>query len=144
MLLRLLLLFTLAPLAELAILIWVAQHTSLAFTVVLVLATGIVGAALARYEGFHCWQRAHEALDAGRLPSDPLLDALMILVAGALLITPGILTDLVGFALLMSPFRRIIKRRLKRWFLSKFDIVSQRDEIIDTRVIDVPSEEQDD
>ncbi len=154
MLLRLLLLFTLVPLVELALLIVVAQHTSLMFTIALVLVTGVVGAALARYEGLRCWRRVHEEIAAGRLPGDPLIDALMILVAGALLVTPGVLTDLVGFALLAPYFRRLVKNWLKRRFEAHIRIVfplqdwppsepPAHDEIIDTRVIDEQLEDDD-
>lgn len=152
MLLRLLLLFTLVPLVELALLIVVAKHTGLMFTIALVLVTGVVGAALARYQGRRCWRRVHEEIAAGRLPGDPLIDAVMILVAGALLITPGVLTDLVGFALLAPLFRRLVKNWLKRRFEAHIRIVSPtqdgppgepptHDKIIDTRVIDEPSED---
>ena len=153
MLLRLLLLFTLVPLVELVLLIWVTQHTNLAFTIALVLVTGVIGAALARHEGLRCWRKAQEEMAAGRLPGDPLIDALLILIAGALLITPGILTDLVGFALLTPPVRRILRTWLKRSFQARIQIIPpmhdwppsgppERDEIIDTRIIDVPPEDE--
>jgi len=150
---RLLLLFTVVPLVELALLLVIAQHTSWQFTLLLVLVTGIVGATLARHEGLRCWQRVHEELAAGRLPGDSLLDALMILVAGALLVTPGVLTDVVGFALLLPIFRRWVKDHLRRHYQARFHVATppngwgepgtgpKRDEIIDTRVIDVPPEE---
>ena len=154
MLLRLLLLFTLVPLVELVLLFIVADYTSWQFTLALVLVTGVVGAALARYEGLRCWSRVQKEIAAGRLPGDPLVDALMILVAGALLVTPGVLTDLVGFALLAPLFRRFVKNWLRRRFEAHIRIVSppqdwppseppRRDEIIDTRVIDEPSEDDD-
>ena len=154
MLLRLLLLFTLVPLVELVLLFIVADYTSWQFTLALVLVTGVVGAALARHQGVRCWRRVHEEIAAGRLPGDPLVDALMILVAGALLVTPGVLTDLVGFALLAPLFRRLVKNWLKRRFEDHMRIVSPmqdwppgeppiRDKIIDTRVIDEPSEDDD-
>lgn len=157
MLLRLLLLFTIVPLVELTLLIWLAQKTTIGWTLGLVVATGVLGAALARHEGLRCWRRVGEEMDAGRLPGDALLDGLMILLAGALLVTPGVLTDLVGFALLVPMFRRILKRRLKSRLQARIGVFSPmaagppptgwptgqptgHDEIIDSRVIDVPPE----
>jgi len=153
MLLRLLLLLTVVPLVELALLLMLADATDWWFTIALVIVTGALGAALARHEGLRCWRRVHDEMAAGRLPGDPLLDALMILLAGALLVTPGVLTDLIGFGLLLPPFRRVVKRWAARRFQAHLTIVSQMgggpasngtpdgDEIIDVRVIDVPPEE---
>ncbi|HUT91587.1 MAG TPA: FxsA family protein [Thermoguttaceae bacterium] len=116
MLVRLFLLFTLIPLVELALLFWIAQHTGWLFTLSLVIVTGVVGAWLARQEGLRCWLEVQRQLAEGKLPAEPLLDGLMILVAGALLITPGVLTDLVGFALLVPPIRRLVRRHLSARF----------------------------
>ena len=152
-LLRLLLLFTLLPLVELALLLAIAQHTDWQFALGLVILTGVVGAWLARREGLRCWRAVHERLHAGQLPTDSLLDGLLILVAGALLITPGIITDLVGFFLLVQPCRRLMKRWLMRRFQVHW-IVSppgesdsarySRDEVIDVRVIDPKRRDEDD
>ncbi len=112
MLLRLLLLFILVPLVELALLLWMAQYTGWLFTLALVIVTGAVGASLARREGLRCLLRAQEQLERGEIPADSLLDGLLILVAGAVLITPGVLTDAAGFALLIPPIRRVVRRYL--------------------------------
>jgi UPF0716 protein FxsA len=158
MLLRLLLLFTLVPLVELAVLIWLATKAGLGlgWTLCLVVVTGALGAALARHQGLRCLDRIRQKLAAGELPSDPLLDGLLILLAGALLITPGVLTDLLGFALLLPPFRRIVKRRLIRRFQARLRIFptgsgwprpgdqpAAHDRIIDAHVIDAPPEPPD-
>ncbi|MHC4178578.1 MAG: FxsA family protein [Planctomycetota bacterium] len=156
MLLRLLLLFTLIPLVELVLLLILADNTSWQFTLALVLLTGVAGAALARHEGLRCWRRVQQKLAAGELPGDPLLDGLMILLAGALLVTPGVLTDLLGFGLLLPVFRRVVKRWLIRRFQARIrissppdgwpqptDLPTVKDQIIETHVIDVPPEEPD-
>ncbi len=114
MLLRLLLLFTTVPLIELVLLLMLADHTGWQFTLGLVLATGIVGAALARWQGLRCLERLQQQAAAGQVPADPLMDGLMILVAAALLVTPGVLTDVVGFALLAPPVRGLLKYRMRR------------------------------
>jgi UPF0716 protein FxsA len=156
MLLRLLLLFTLVPLADLALLIWLAEKAGLglAGTLCLILLPGVVGTLLARHEGLRCLRKVQQKLAAGELPGDALLDGLLILLAGALLITPGLLTDLFGLALLLPPFRRIVKRRLVERFRAyirisfpaggpaqRADEPTSRDRIIDAQVIDAPPEE---
>lgn len=119
MLLRLLLLFTVVPLVELVLLLVVADYTSWQFTLGLVLLTGFLGAGLARWQGTNCLQRIHQETAEGQIPGDALLDGLMILIAGAVLITPGVLTDLVGFGLLTPPLRRRLKGWLRRRFADR-------------------------
>ena len=102
---RLLLLFTVVPLLELALLLAIGRYVGLVATVLLVFGTGVLGAWLARREGLRAFYRVREEMAAGRLPAEALLDGLLILVAGAVLLTPGLLTDLAGFALL-TPFVR--------------------------------------
>lgn len=110
MLARLLLLFILLPMVELALLLLIAQHTSALFTLGLIVVTGVIGAWLARREGTQCLSRIQKELSQGQLPGDSLVDALMILVAGAVLITPGVITDILGFSLLVPPIRVVLKR----------------------------------
>lgn len=112
MLLRLALLFVLIPLVELALLFEIAAQTGAAFTLGLVIVTGVLGAWLARREGTACLRRVRAELARGQMPADSLVEGLMILLAGAVLLTPGVLTDILGFALLIPPIRRRIKRRL--------------------------------
>ena len=117
--LRLILLFTLVPLCELALLLWLSSVTDWKWTLLLVIVTGIVGASLARHQGFRTWQRIQQQMARGEPPAGSLVDALLILIAGALLLTPGILTDVVGFGLLIPPVRSILKKRLAERFRSK-------------------------
>ena len=109
---RLLLLFTAVPLLELALLLWIGRHLGVAATILLVLGTGVLGAWLARSEGLRALYRVREEMAGGRLPAEALLDGLLILVAGAVLLTPGLLTDLAGFALLLPAGRRVVRRAL--------------------------------
>ena len=90
--------------------------------VALVVATGVIGTALARSQGWRVWSRIREELAAGRMPAEPLLDAVLILFAGALLLTPGVLTDLLGITLLIPWTRNYYRRRLVAWFKSHFTI----------------------
>lgn len=113
MLLRLFLLFTLVPLAELLILLRIGAAIGLAPTLLLVVGTGFAGAWLARREGLRSWMAVQAELAAGRLPAEELLHSLMILVAGVVLVTPGVLTDIAGLLLLVRPVRRALMRRVR-------------------------------
>jgi len=115
---RLILLFVAVPLVELAILLQVAQVIGLVPTIALVVTTGVAGAALARHQGLRAFLAVQQELASSRLPGRSLLDGLSILVGGAFLLTPGILTDIAGFSLLVPLTRRwlqgAVKRRLER------------------------------
>lgn len=114
MLSRLILLFVTVPLVELVILLQAAQWIGLLPTVALVVTTGIAGAALARHQGLRAFLAAQHELGAGRLPGRSLLDGLSILIGGVFLLTPGILTDIVGFSLLLPLSRRRLQRAVRR------------------------------
>ena len=113
---RLLLLFIAVPAVELILLIEIGQRVGTLATIGLIMGTGIVGALLARQQGISTFARFRKDLDDGRLPAEPIVDGVLILVAAAVLITPGVLTDLVGFLCLVPACRRLIKRSLKRRF----------------------------
>ena len=113
MFVRLLLLFTLVPIVELAVLIEIGQHLGMLPTVALVLATGALGAALARREGIQAFHRLRDSIGQGSFPGEAILDGVLILGGGLLLLTPGILTDLLGFAALVPGPRYFIKYYLK-------------------------------
>jgi UPF0716 protein FxsA len=110
---RLALLFIGVPLLELAILVKLGQVIGFLPTVALVVVTGALGAGLARLEGLRTIWRIKADLGRARLPADALFDGLAVLLGGALLLTPGILTDLVGFSLLLPPSRRVLMGRVR-------------------------------
>ena len=114
MFLRLLLLFTLVPVIELALLIRVGSYLGVWPTVLLVVGTGVAGAALARFQGLLVLRRLLQTVAAGRFPGEELFDGVLILAGGLLLLTPGLLTDLVGLAALIPGARSLIKAQLKR------------------------------
>lgn len=114
MLARLALLFVIIPLVELVLLVQLGQWVGLVPTVALVVGTGILGAALARAEGLRTWLAFQREVAEGRLPGRPLLDGLAVLIGGAFLLTPGLLTDLVGFSLLFPPTRGLIRDWVRR------------------------------
>jgi UPF0716 protein FxsA len=116
---RLVLLFLVTPAIELGLLIQVDQLIGFGPTIGLIIATGVAGSYLARREGLSTWQRLNERLGAGELPGKELADGVIILVAGALLITPGVLTDVIGFLGLLPPSRALIRKALMKRLQSK-------------------------
>ncbi len=127
MLLRLLAAFILVPLVELYLLLQLSQVTSVAATLAIVIVTGVIGTFLARREGTLAWSRFQAALSAGRMPSREIQDGLMIVFAAALLLTPGLLTDALGFALLIPPGRSLIRRFVLSRYLRGFNVTVVRD-----------------
>ncbi len=140
---RLLLLFTLVPLIELVLLVKLGQLTSVATTIGIVILTGIIGAYLARREGIKAWRRLEKSIREGVSPADELIEALLILIAGAVLITPGLLTDLFGFGLLIPPVRKWVRNKLSRHFHSRIVISTQhtQQQQYDYDIIDVPPQD---
>ena len=118
---RLLLLFLLTPAVELALLIQVDRVIGFWPTIALIVVTGIVGSHLTRREGLSTWQNLNSRLQAGDLPGTELADGIIILVAGALLITPGILTDVLGFLGLIPFTRTYLRQFVMRWFQRKME-----------------------
>jgi UPF0716 protein FxsA len=114
--------FILVPLAELAVIIAVGDWIGLAPTLLLLLTVSVAGAWLAKRQGLTAWRRFQLALVDGRMPTVEVADGAMILLAGALMLTPGFLTDVVGILLLLPPTRalarrlapRLAERRLRR------------------------------
>jgi UPF0716 protein FxsA len=111
-----LLLFIVLPATELALLIEIGRHVGVAPTLLLIVLTGMAGATLARWQGLGVLRAIQTETAAGRLPAAQLVDGLILLVASALLITPGILTDAAGFLCLVPAFRGFLRRTLRRRF----------------------------
>jgi UPF0716 protein FxsA len=113
---RLLLLFIALPAAELALLIEIGQRIGTPLTLGLIVLTGVAGAGLARSQGLRVLADVQTRLARGEMPADSLVDGLMILIASALLVTPGVLTDVFGFLCLIPAFRAVVKRQAMRRF----------------------------
>lgn len=116
MFVRFLLLFTVVPLAELYLLIQAGLVIGAPGTILLVLGTGVLGAFLARLEGLRTLRQIRRNLGQGIVPAEEMVDGVIILVAGLLLVTPGILTDACGFLMLVPTTRNAFKRWLRRRF----------------------------
>ncbi|MCH2280551.1 MAG: membrane protein FxsA [SAR324 cluster bacterium] len=114
MLLKLFLAFTIIPIIEIYLLIEIGSMFGALTAVTLVILTGFLGAFLARMQGLQTLYRIQESLREGRMPSGELLDALLIVIAGLVLLTPGFLTDSAGFLLLIPATRNSIKYWLRR------------------------------
>ncbi len=119
MFIRLLAAFIIIPLVELYLLLRLADATSVLVTFLIVLGTGILGSMLARREGTMAWYRFRGALADGRMPSREIQDGLMIVFAAALLLTPGLLTDAIGFLLLIPAGRNLVRNHLLSRYVSK-------------------------
>ena len=114
MLLKLFLAFTIIPIIEIYLLIEIGSMFGAVTAVTLVILTGFLGAFLARMQGLQTLYRIQESLGEGKMPSGELLDALLIVIAGLVLLTPGFLTDSAGFLLLIPATRNFIKYWLRR------------------------------
>jgi UPF0716 protein FxsA len=109
----LLLLFIIVPLVELYLMLVMGSFIGFWPTVGIILVTGVLGAALSKREGLRVWRSYREALAQGRLPDEGIVSGLLVLLGGALLITPGVLTDFIGFFLLLPFTRRIIAAKVQ-------------------------------
>ena len=111
---RLLLLFVALPAVELVLLIELGSRFGTLHTLALIVLTGVFGASLARGQGLGVMRQIQAEVAEGRLPAASLVDGAIILVAAALLVTPGVLTDGFGFLCLIPAFRGVVKRILWR------------------------------
>jgi UPF0716 protein FxsA len=109
-------LFVVMPALELTLLNALGNAAGWPLTFGMILATGFLGAQLARMQGMSAWRKIHEAMASGRTPGPELVDGVMILLAGAVLITPGLITDAIGFTVLIPQ----VRRRLGQWGVAAF------------------------
>ncbi len=123
---KLFLLFAIIPVVELAILIKVGTVIGAGYTVLLVLSTAAIGAYLVKLEGIGIMARFQRNINEGAFPAEEIFDGAMVLVAGAVLITPGLITDLLGFILVFAPTREILKKHIRRYIERKNNIITIR------------------
>ncbi len=120
MFLWMLLLFTLLPAVE--IWLFVQVPMDLLAKLAIVLFTGVAGAALARAQGLRVIREIQETLNAGSLPQNELIEGGIVLFGGALLLTPGFLTDTVGFLCLLPPSRKVLAALISRWAVARIQV----------------------
>jgi len=114
------LLFVVLPVAEIYVLIQIGQVIGAWWTVLLLIADGILGSWLMKHQGTRAWRALREALDNRRMPARELADGALILVGGTLLLTPGFLSDIVGFFCVLPFTRPVARRALTGWLTRKF------------------------
>jgi UPF0716 protein FxsA len=144
-------LFIILPIVEIVVLIQIGVASRWWVPIAIVVAAGIVGAALARREGWKALERIREDVRSGQMPADSLIDGFLVLLAGILFVLPGLLTDVVGIVLLFPPSRLLVKRGVAAWFKRNVDVhvgrikggywpnsggptAQEHDKIIDARV----------
>ena len=124
-------LFLVVPLAELAVIVQVSGAVGLGNTIVLLILVSVVGAWLVKREGIGVMRRVQAQLERGVVPGREVLDGFLILLAGALLLTPGFLTDVVGILLLVPPTRAVVRAVLARRFGRGVQLYSATDRVHD-------------
>lgn len=118
---RLLLLFVCIPLLEIYTLFQVGHLIGLLPTLAIILLTGISGAYLAQAQGLELLRNMDRELKAGRMPTETMLEGLLVLVGGVLLLTPGFWTDFLGFLFLLPQTRMFAKRWLRGWVRQRLE-----------------------
>jgi UPF0716 protein FxsA len=140
--------FIVIPILELYVIIQVGQGLGIPETMVLLLLVSLTGAWLCKHEGLRAWRRFRAALDEPRIPTQEVVDGALVLLAGALMLTPGFLTDIVGLLLVLPPTRAVANRLIRARVRSSFGMgtlgppprrsrVQRSDEPIDVEVVEV-------
>ena len=122
---RLLLLFIGVPVLELLIFLLLGSKIGITPTLAIIVITAILGAYLTKSQGLKALKKYQLALSEGRLPHEEVIDGVLILVAGAVLLTPGFLTDAIGFSLLIPPAREFFKAVTKAKLKDRVKVVGQ-------------------
>jgi UPF0716 protein FxsA len=154
--LPLILIFTLVPILELWLLVQLSGVIGFWTTIGLILGTGMAGAALARWQGFQAIERVQAQMRQGVMPAQAIGDGAMILAAGILLISPGLLSDIAGLLLLIPPVRKLVLKGIRHWFATHVRVETHSfhadpqspgqstiidAKVIDARVVDVQDDE---
>jgi len=121
----LLLLFIVVPIAELAVIIQVGEQIGVWWTIAILIADSILGSLLMRSQGRIAWRRFNEALQSGRPPARETLDGVLVIFGGALLLTPGFLTDILGLTLLIPLTRALVRRVLVKRFADRMIVAAR-------------------
>lgn len=120
MIFYLFLFFSIIPVVEIAILIKIGSYIGVTKTIIVVILTAVIGAYLVKREGLSVIGKLRKKIQEGKMPGEELFDGVMILIAGALLLTPGFTTDVVGFLLVFPASRQLIKQVVKQYIERKF------------------------
>ncbi len=115
----LLALFILVPIAELAIIIQVGQQIGVMWTIALLIADSILGTMLMRSQGRIAWRRFNKAIAQRRPPAGEAIDGVLVIFGGALLLTPGFISDFFGLLFLLPPSRAVIRRMIVARYMGR-------------------------
>jgi UPF0716 protein FxsA len=118
---RMLLLFIFLPMVELYLLIMLGSRIGAMPTIGLIVFTGLLGASLARQQGLSVLSRIQKEMASGKPPTQELVEGALVVVGGIVLLTPGIITDIFGFSLLLPSIRKALCRTLTKSFTKKVD-----------------------
>ena len=121
---KLFVLFTTVTALELFLLMPLAENIGIPWTIAMIIVTAIIGAKLAQREGAKAWKQVFADLSMGMVPNDSIIDGLIVLVGCVLLVTPGVLTDLVGLSVLFPLIRKPLRSLLKDRFSKKLEMQS--------------------
>jgi UPF0716 protein FxsA len=147
--LLLIVLFIVVPIAELAVIIQVGQLIGVWWTIALLLADAVLGSVLMRSQGRAAWRRFNEAIAEGRAPAREALDGVLVIFGGALLLTPGFITDVLGMLFLFPPTRVLVRGLIVRRATLRVMNVSRppgprsRGEDVDGTAVDVEPDQLD-
>ncbi len=140
---RLLLLFIVVPFVELCLLLLLGELTAWYVPILFIIGTGLLGTWLTRTQGLTVYRRIQNELAAGRMPTDSMIDGVMIFVAGLLLVMPGVLSDILGISAMIPPVRAFYRRQLVAGFHRTFKVTTvvagetvQRTDVVDSYVVE--------
>lgn len=149
-------LFIVIPIVELAVIIQVGQAIGVGWTLAALIGMSLVGAALVKAEGLRAWRRVREALAEARMPAEEVVDGALVLLGGALMLTPGFLTDGVGLLLVVPLTRAALNRTIRGRVRGAFGLSSRRgrppgpprppsdDAVVDVDVVSIERDERPD
>jgi UPF0716 protein FxsA len=139
-------LFIIVPIAELAVIIQVGQIIGVWWTIGILILDSILGSMLMRSQGRAAWGRFNQAIGTGRIPAREVADGVLVIFGGALLLTPGFITDIAGILFLLPPTRALIRRLFLREAMRRITVSMtnvqmrrppQRDDDIEGSAVDV-------
>jgi UPF0716 protein FxsA len=122
--LLLIVLFIVVPIAELYVIIQVGEAIGVLWTIALLIVDSVLGSYLMRHQGRAAWRRFNETIAGGRVPAREAIDGVLVVFGGALLLTPGFITDILGAVLLVPPTRALVRRLLVHRFAGRIIVAA--------------------
>jgi len=119
---KLIFLFVLVPIVELYVLLEIGKKIGIFSTIAIIIITGITGAYLIKKQGFYILFRVKNQMNEGIIPTDNLFEGLLVIIGGIFLITPGIISDIIGFLLVIPQSRFIVFKFVKQWLIVKLKV----------------------